>query len=107
MTPIYLAVSPNYNPESDFLLDMAVRKKYDLPDSYALYLGGYEIHKNVTTLLLAYTYVAQALGDEYPLVLAGTKPEKTSSRFPEYDSYIARLARGDSPSKPTSGVETG
>ncbi|MGD8585358.1 MAG: glycosyltransferase, partial [Chloroflexota bacterium] len=61
VTPIYLAVGPNYDPESDFLLDMAVRKKYDLPDFYTLYLGGYEIHKNVTTLLLAYTYVFQAL----------------------------------------------
>jgi glycosyltransferase involved in cell wall biosynthesis len=95
VTPIYLAVSPNYNPESDFLLDMAVRQKYDLPDFYALYLGGYEIHKNVTTLLLAYTYVAQALGDDYPLVLAGTKPAKSSARFPDYDSYIERLGLGD------------
>ena len=50
---------------------MAVLRKYDLPDFYVLYLGGYALHKNVTTLLLAYSYVAQALGTDYPLVLAG------------------------------------
>jgi glycosyltransferase involved in cell wall biosynthesis len=91
VTPIYLAVESTFTPETDFLLDMAVRKKYDLPDFYVLYLGGYEIHKNVTTLLLAYTYVAQALGDDYPLVLAGAKPDRASARFPDYDSYIKRL----------------
>ncbi len=96
VTPIYLAVSSNFNPESDFLLDMAVRQKYDLPDFYALYLGGYEIHKNVTTLLLAYSYVVQALGDEYPLVLAGAKPAASSDRFPDYDNHIDRLGLADS-----------
>ncbi|UCG24273.1 MAG: glycosyltransferase family 4 protein [Chloroflexota bacterium] len=96
VTPIYLAVDPVFNPESDFLMDMAVRKKYDLPDIYLLYLGGYEIHKNVTTLLLAYTYVAQALGDDYPLVLAGVKPDRASARFPDYDGYIRRLDLEDS-----------
>jgi glycosyltransferase involved in cell wall biosynthesis len=96
VTSIYLAATPDYNPQSDFLLDMAVRKKYHLPDSYALYLGGYEIHKNVTTILLAYTYVVQALGDEYPLALAGARPDITSPRFPDYNGYIERLGLGDS-----------
>ena len=91
VTPIYLAVDSNYNPETDFLLDMAVRKKYDLSDFYVLYLGGYEVHKNVTTLLLAYTYVAQALGEDYPLVLAGAKPAHHSERFPNHEQYIRRL----------------
>jgi glycosyltransferase involved in cell wall biosynthesis len=96
VTPIYLAVESTFTPETDFLLDMAVRKKYDLPDFYVLYLGGYEIHKNVTTLLLAYTYVAQALGDDYPLVLAGAKPDRASARFPDYDGYVNRLDLEDS-----------
>lgn len=91
VTPIYLAASPRYQPAPNALVDMAVLRKYDLPDFYALYLGGYELHKNVHTLLLAYTYVAQALGEEYPLVLAGKKPTHTSPRFPDYDAYIRRL----------------
>jgi len=88
---IYLAAGPQFSSEDDGLLDMAVLRKYDLPDFYALYLGGYELHKNVTTLLLAWTYVGQALGEEYPLVLAGRKPIQSSEIYPDYDTYIKQL----------------
>ena len=89
ITSIYLAPGAQYTAQSEMLLDMAVRQKYDLPDFYVLYLGGYALHKNVMTLLLAYTYVAQALGEEYPLVLAGNKPDP-GDNFPDYDDYIRR-----------------
>lgn len=88
---IYLAAAPAYKPEQELLVDMAIIKKYNLPDFFVLYLGGFEIHKNVTTLLMAYTYVAQALGEDYPLVLAGKKPKKSSNRFPDYNSLIGKL----------------
>ncbi len=91
ITPIYLAANPDFRPDDNSLVDMAVLKKYDLPDFYVLYLGGYEIHKNVTTLLLAYSYVGQALGEDYPLVLAGKKPTAISEVYPDYDDYIKQL----------------
>jgi glycosyltransferase involved in cell wall biosynthesis len=91
VTAIYLAAGTEYTPRANMLLDMAVAKKYDLPDSYILYMGGYVLHKNVTTLLLAYTYVLQALGEDYPLVLAGRPPGKATARFPDYAGYIERL----------------
>lgn len=91
VTAIYLAAGPEYTPDSNMLLDMAVAKKYNLPDFYILYLGGYMLHKNVTTLLLAYTYVIQALGEDYPLVLGGRRPDKASARFPDYEGYIEQL----------------
>ena len=91
VTAIYLAAGPNFKPAENSLVDMAVLRKYNLPDFYLLYLGGYEIHKNVTTLLLAYTYVAQALGDDYPLVLAGKQPNKVTPVYPDYTGYIRRL----------------
>lgn len=91
ITAVYLAAGPQFTPQENSLVDMAVLRKYDLPDFYILYLGGYELHKNVTTLLLAYTYVAQALGEDYPLVLAGKKPAQASPHVPDYDDYIARL----------------
>ena len=91
ITPIYLAASPDFRPDDNSLVDMAVLKKYDLPDFYVLYLGGYEIHKNVTTLLLAYSYVGQALGEDYPLVLAGKKPTAVSDVYPDYEDYIQQL----------------
>jgi glycosyltransferase involved in cell wall biosynthesis len=90
VTAIYLGVNPQYTPTEGDLLEMAVLRKYDLPDFYILYLGGYERHKNVLNLLHAYTYVAQALGEEYPLILAGKKPDKVTPVFPDYDDYIRR-----------------
>lgn len=91
ITPIYLGISPQYSSKSNLLLDMAVAKKYNLPDFFVLYLGGYSLHKNVTTLLLAYSYVAQAMGEDYPLLLAGTPPTKISPQFPDYTGYIEKL----------------
>jgi glycosyltransferase involved in cell wall biosynthesis len=91
VTVVYLGVGPEYTPRAgNSLVDMAVRRKYDLPDFYVLYLGGYETHKNVVTLLNAYTYVAGALGEEYPLLLAGRKPDGVSAAFPDYDGVIER-----------------
>lgn len=95
VTSIYLAADSQYKPDSEFLLDMAILQKYDLPDFYVLTFGGFPLHKNLNTLLLAYTYVAQALGDEYPLILAGKKPEPNPPVFPDYDSYIRKLGLTD------------
>ena len=67
----------------------------DRPETYVLYLGGYELHKNVMTLLHAYTFVAQALGKDYPLLLAGRKPEAVSDNYPDYDGMIARAGLSD------------
>lgn len=87
VSAIHLAPAPAYREQSEFLLDMAVRQKYGLPDFYVLYLGGFALHKNVATLLHAYTYVAQAMGEDYPLVLAGHKPEP-GKNVPDYDAYL-------------------
>ncbi|MCA9872644.1 MAG: glycosyltransferase family 4 protein [Anaerolineales bacterium] len=91
ITAVPLAVGPQYTAQENSLVDMAVLRKYNLPDFYVLYLGGYEVHKNVTTLLLAWTYVSQALGQEYPLVLAGRKPQEPTAVYPDYDDYIHTL----------------
>lgn len=96
ITPIHLAVSQMYRPQpNNSLVDTAVLRKYDLPDLYILYLGGYELHKNINTLLLAWSYVGQALGSDYPLILAGRKPDKQSDIYPDYDQYIQQLGIGD------------
>lgn len=91
VTTVYLAPSPDFSPEGNFLLDMAVKQKYELPDFYALYLGGFNLHKNIHTMLLAYTYVIDALGKDYPLVLAGKKPDPNAPGGIDYDSYIQKL----------------
>lgn len=92
ITAVYLGVGPQFSPArnrgANSLLDTAVLRKYDLPDFYILYLGGYELHKNILTLLNAYTYVAQALGADYPLILAGRRPERVSATYPDYERVI-------------------
>lgn len=91
VTAIHLGVGGEFSPDENLIVDMGILRKYDLPDFYILYLGGYELHKNLMTLLLAWSYVGQALGEDYPLVLAGRKPEKISETYPDYDDYIRRL----------------
>ncbi|NKQ36702.1 MAG: glycosyltransferase family 4 protein [Chloroflexi bacterium] len=91
VTAIYLGVSHEFSPDENLIVDMGILRKYDLPDFYILYLGGYELHKNVMTLLLAWSYVGQALGEDYPLALAGRKPDAVSDVYPDYDDYIKRL----------------
>ena len=91
ITAIYLAADEKHEEDQNSLVDMAVLRKYDLPEFYVLYLGGYALHKNIMTLLLAYSYVARGLGPDYPLVLAGNKPAEVSPVFPDYDATIERL----------------
>lgn len=86
---VYLAPSPRYRypqPEADIA---AIKKKYNLPDEFVLYLGGYDARKNVSALLHAYTWVGATLQDAFPLVLGGKLPAQETPLFPD----PLRLAR--------------
>jgi len=72
---IYLAADPRFTPRYDPLDRAAVRRKYDLPDNYVLYLGGFDPRKNVEAALQAYTWGQDAIGHSHPLVAAGRLPE--------------------------------
>jgi glycosyltransferase involved in cell wall biosynthesis len=91
--PIPLAASSMYQPRQGSLLDMAIRKKYKLPFEYVLYLGGYDIRKNIQTLLKAFTYVRT--GYDIPLVLAGRLPLKQSSRFIDVSYFVDLMGLSD------------
>lgn len=56
----------------------AVRERYDLPARYWLYVGGYDIRKNVDMLIRAYAAVRRRNSSTPPLVLAGRIPTDTS-----------------------------
>lgn len=73
---IYLAVDPKFTPRPNPVDRAAVRKQYDLPDDYVLYLGGFDPRKNVEAALQVYTWGQAAIGYDYPLVLAGRLPDK-------------------------------
>jgi glycosyltransferase involved in cell wall biosynthesis len=87
----YLAADDIYHPKMGEDKDAAVRQKYNLPENFVLYLGGFDLRKQVNQLMLAYTYVIQAEGDYAPLVLAGKEPEWGTSVFPNLRDYAKNL----------------
>ena len=92
---VWLAADERFHPRLGAERDAEVRARYNLPERFVLYLGGYDVRKNVHTLLLAYTYVGQAVGDEIPLVLAGRPPSRWGTdRFPDLPRYIEQLDIG-------------
>lgn len=91
ITVTYLAADERFHPRLGSERDEAVRKKYDLPDQFVLYLGGFDWRKQVNTLLLAYTYVGEADGDAFPLVIAGQEPDWDGRLFPNLRQYSRQL----------------
>ncbi len=79
---IPLAVGAHFRPDPE-PEDDAVRARYGLPHRYALYLGGFDVRKNVATALRTYIWVGPVLGDEYPLVLVGRLPVKDTPFAPD------------------------
>ena len=92
ITVTHLAVDGRFHPKMGQEHDEAVRKKYDLPDEFALYHGGFDIRKNAHKLLLAWTYAGPSLGEQTPLVLASRKPKEWKEpRFPDLEKYAKDL----------------
>jgi glycosyltransferase involved in cell wall biosynthesis len=88
----YLAPDDQFHPHIGKERDAQVKQKYNLPDKFILYLGGYDRRKQVNELLLSYTYIMQAEGANFPLVLAGKEPTWGSSAvFPDMRQYAQEL----------------
>lgn len=106
-----LAVDHRFHPKLGREKDEAVREKYNLPSEFVLYLGGFDIRKNVHKLLLAWTYAGPSLGEQIPLVLAGHLPQEWSAPFipdlPQYakdleiEPYLQWLGAVDEEDKPS------
>lgn len=80
---VYLAPAPYFQPAETWQQVVEIKQKYNLPENFVLYLGGYDVRKNVGALLHAYTWVSKTLGEQYPLVLAGRLPESDPAFFPD------------------------
>ncbi len=85
---VHLAADERYTPTPG-PDDADVRARYGLPERYALYLGGFDVRKNIATALEAYRWVGPAVGDDCPLVIAGRLPERDTPFTPD----PRRLAR--------------
>lgn len=90
---VLLAAGEKYHPRSGSLFDLGIRKKYDLPPEFILYLGGYDVRKNIEMLLRAFLYVQK--GYDIPLVLAGVLPETITPRFSDVPSLVKSLGLED------------
>jgi len=78
----YLAADSRYSPRRDPVDEAALRHHYpDLPQDYALYLGGFDARKNIETLLQVYTWAQDAIGHDFPLVIAGKLPDTHNAFF--------------------------
>lgn len=93
---IPLAADEIFQPSDAFLADAAVRQAHQLPEAYVLTLGGFDVRKNVRGLLAAWTWVANALGDSYPLVIAGDPPRPDGRLFPDVRRLVVELGLTDS-----------
>jgi glycosyltransferase involved in cell wall biosynthesis len=86
---IYLAADDIYQPVLDDHRLTAIRQKYGLPESYLLYLGGFDQRKKVPTLLKAFAQLAK--DSRAFLVVAGRLPEKGSDFFPDPRPIVQEL----------------
>lgn len=77
---IYLAAGDNYWPQEHVDMER-IRKKYGLPERYLLYLGGFDLRKNLAVLFEALALLPKTKAS-LPLVIAGKMPERETAFFP-------------------------
>ncbi len=68
--PIYLGIESDYQVITDKKRLETVKKRYDLPDKFVLYVGDINYHKNILTLLGAFRNFLSTNKD-YKLLLVG------------------------------------
>lgn len=90
---IHLAAAERFRPVADPLELQRVRQCYGLPERFMLYLGGFDVRKNVPTLISAYSRFLrqQGAGAAVPrLVIAGQLPKGNSDFAPDPRQVVAR-----------------
>ena len=88
---VYLAADERYTPEPSLFPGEkpGFAEKTWFQKRYVLYLGGFDVRKNVATVLQTYRWAGPVIGEECPLVIAGRLPERDTSFTPD----PRRLAR--------------
>jgi glycosyltransferase involved in cell wall biosynthesis len=79
---IPLAADDGYDPEPQ-PDDAEIRARYNLPARYVLYLGGFDLRKNLAIALRTYHWAGPVIGEDCPLVIAGRLPERDTSFAPD------------------------
>ncbi|MCL4507543.1 MAG: glycosyltransferase family 4 protein [Chloroflexi bacterium] len=71
VTTVPLAADNRFMPSQPDTDVARVRERYNLPESFVLYLGGFDKRKNIETLLQVYGWCAPVIGEQFPLLLNG------------------------------------
>lgn len=96
---IYCGINSDiYSRKYDLL---NVREKYNLPEKYILYFGACAAHKNVETLIRAYSKLPESLRREYKLVITNPVEDITDCandcKVSDYVHYIRAVPESDKP----------
>lgn len=92
VTAIPLAMDARFSPVVSAEDEARVRERYDLPESFVFYLGGFDARKNVETLLQVYVWCGETIGHEYPLVVSG-RPDEVATTSAGARVALADMAR--------------
>jgi glycosyltransferase involved in cell wall biosynthesis len=79
---VYLAADKRCTP-TPAPDDARVRARYGLPERYVLYLGGFDVRKNVAAVVGAYRWAGPVIGEACPLVIAGRLPKLDAPFAPD------------------------
>ncbi|MCD6099993.1 MAG: glycosyltransferase family 4 protein [Candidatus Marinimicrobia bacterium] len=74
--PIYEAVEKHFRPINNKGLQTSIKKKYQLPSKFFLYVGNMRPYKNLKRLIDAYQIFFKNYKAEIDLVIAGSKKDK-------------------------------
>jgi len=88
---VYLGVGREHHPVRDVSRLAEVRRRYELPEDYVLYLSGFDRRKRVEVLLAAYAHLRSETPITPSLVLAGRLPERQTVTHTGVRSLIERL----------------
>ncbi|MEA2575138.1 MAG: hypothetical protein QOH93_2436 [Chloroflexia bacterium] len=89
---VYLGMEPHPNYTREELDE--VRARFDLPDAYAFYLGGFDRRKNVPLLLRAWRAASDRMrgeGGEVPTLVIGGKVPEPGGVFPNVRAEVKAL----------------
>lgn len=82
--------------EAPFSRERRVARKYSLPERYFLYLGGFDVRKNVAGIVHAYRRYLDLGGDPaVKLVVAGKLPLSHTAFFPDPKRLVRQLELTD------------
>lgn len=83
---VYLATDAKYRPQAAPEIER-IRQKYELPEQFVLYLGGFDVRKNVPLLIQATAQSQQT----WKVVIAGKLPATDSDFFPHPQRIVQAL----------------